>query len=774
MKYLLSLILCNFCLLLMGQETNSSLQIKVLDSANAPIEYANVALYLSSDTSLVYGGITNAEGLFQLEEIKPQNYILKVSYIGYADYETTFVPQAGFNNLAPIILSDSNLSLSEITVVGHKPLVSMEKGVLTTSVANSLLSSLGTAEDVLKHIPGLDAKNDKYTVLGKGEAIIYIDNRKVQDNSELQNLASENILKVELITNPGAEYDAETRSVLKITTNKKRENGFSMSLRGVAKQNHKFSHGEKIEMNYHHEGLNVFALYGFQDSKMREVYDLDYQIAGDTLWQQKDISIYHKKSLSHDLTTGVQYDWKKKHTVGARYRFVTNDFTNNPATGSYEIYANGVLTEQTNTSGPNFSDTKAHQLNAFYQGTFTDKLNLQVDMDYVKQNQGHNSETREESLLNNNLITTFTENNNHFSLYAGKAVLRHQANENLSFQYGTEYSLVKGDGIFLSNAVPNNDFMNREEKIAAFASTDFMLKKLAVAFGLRYEYVKSKAEEYGETTVDKNYSNLFPSLSLSLPIKDVNMSLNFSNRVSRPVFSILNNNISYTSKFHQEMGNPALQPMKIYDLDYSIGYKFLQFRFNYQYINDYISLYTQPSEVSQAVTLTSFINYPKYQQIVASLIAEHRIGFWTPSFTASVYKQFFSTNFEGIVHHYEKPSFDFTLDNYFNLPWGIILNVDLMYNTGGNFDTQHYEPYGTIDIGLRKSFLNDALQVSLWGYDLGKWQDYTTKEQLGRLYTHRYADTDTRYVALTITWKFNNFKNKYKGQSAAGEEINRL
>ena len=743
---------------------------KIIDQQNQPVPFANV-IALDADSVFINGNVSGEDGMFRIEATK-QASLLKVSYIGF---EEQIIPiQEGKTDMGIIKLSDSNLSLSEITVIGHKPLVSMEKGVLTTGVANSLLSSLGTAEDVLKHIPGLDAKDDKYTVLGKGEAIIYIDNRKVQDNSELQNLASENILKVELITNPGAEYDAETRSVLKITTNKKRENGFSMSLRGVAKQNHKFSHGEKIEMNYHHEGLNVFALYGFQDSKMREVYDLDYQIAGDTLWQQKDISIYHKKSLSHDLTTGIQYDWKKKHTVGARYRFVTNDFTNNPATGSYEIYANGVLTEQTNTSGPNFSDTKAHQLNAFYQGTFTDKLNLQVDMDYVKQNQGHNSETREESLLNNNLITTFTENDNHFSLYAGKAVLRHQANENLSFQYGTEYSLVKGDGIFLSNAVPNNDFMNREEKIAAFASTDFMLKKLAVALGLRYEYVKSKAEEYGETTVNKNYSNLFPSLSLSLPIKDVNMSLNFSNRVSRPAFSILNNNISYTSKFHQEMGNPALQPMKIYDLDYSIGYKFLQFRFNYQYINDYISLYTQPSEVSQAVTLTSFINYPKYQQIVASLIAEHRIGFWTPSFTASVYKQFFSTNFEGIVHHYEKPSFDFTLDNYFNLPWGIILNVDLMYNTGGNFDTQHYEPYGTIDIGLRKSFLNDALQISLWGYDLGKWQDYTTKEQLGQLYTHRYADTDTRSVALTITWKFNNFKNKYKGQSAASQEMNRL
>lgn len=774
MKYLLSLILCNFCLLLMGQETNPSLQIKVLDSSNAPIEYANVALYLSSDTSLVYGGITNAEGLFQLEEIKPQNYILKVSYIGYADYETTFVPQAGFNNLAPIILSDSNLSLDEITIVGHKPLVSMENGVLTTSIANSLLSTLGTAEDVLKHIPGLDVKNDEYTVLGKGEAVIYIDNRKVQDNSELLGLASENILKVELITNPGAEYDAETRSVLKITTNKKRENGFSMSLRGNIRENHKFSHGENIEMNYHHEGLNIFALYGFRDSRNQEIYDLTYQSTGDTLWQQEDRSTYNKKNLQHDLTTGFQYDFNKNHTTGIRYRLLTSDFKNNPSVGAYELYANQVLVEKTNTNGPNFTDQTTHQLNAFYQGTFSDKLNLQVDLDYVKRNQTNSSETIEEFILNNNTTTTYTENDNDFSIYAGKAILNHKANDNLSFQYGTEYSLVNGSGIFLSNAVSNNDFSNRESKIAAFASTNFMLKKLAVQFGLRYEYVKSEAKEYGEKIVDKDYSNLFPSLSLSLPIKNVDMSLNFSNKVSRPSFSVLNNNISYANRFHQEMGNPALQPMKIYDLDYSIGYKFLQFRFNYQYINDYISLYTQPSEVSQAVTLTSFINYPKYQQIVASLIAEHRIGFWTPSFTASVYKQFFSTNFEGIVHHYEKPSFDFTLDNYFNLPWGIILNVDLMYNTGGNFDTQYYEPYGTIDIGLRKSFLNDALQISLWGYDLGKWQDYTTKEQLGRLYTHRYADTDTRSVALTITWKFNNFKNKYKGQSAAGEEINRL
>ena len=95
--------------------------------------------------------------------------------------------------------------MNEVTVVGHKPIISMKNGILTTGVANSLLSTLGTADDVLRHIPGLVANQDGYTVFGKGTPVIYIDNRKVRDNTELIGISSENILKIELITNPGAE-----------------------------------------------------------------------------------------------------------------------------------------------------------------------------------------------------------------------------------------------------------------------------------------------------------------------------------------------------------------------------------------------------------------------------------------------------------------------------------------------------------------------------------------------------------------------------------------
>ena len=157
-----------------------------------------------------------------------------------------------------------------------------------------------------------------------------------------------------------------------------------------------------------------------------------------------------------------------------------------------------------------------------------------------------------------------------------------------------------------------------------------------------------------------------------------------------------------------------------------------------------------------------------------SEFATYKIGCWTPNLAITTYKQFFSTNFEGITNHYEKPVFDFALYNYINLPWGLILNIDMCYDTGGHMITKFYEPYGNIDIGLRKSFLNDALQISLWGYDVGKWYDSESNEQLGRLHIRRFADTDSRYASLTVTWKFNNFKNKYKGQSAASQEMNRL
>ena len=87
---------------------------------------------------------------------------------------------------------------------------------MSMTVENTLLSKLGTAEDVLARVPGIIKKQDGFEVFGKGEPLIYINGRQMRDVSELDRLKSEDIKSVELITTPGARYDATVRAVVKI------------------------------------------------------------------------------------------------------------------------------------------------------------------------------------------------------------------------------------------------------------------------------------------------------------------------------------------------------------------------------------------------------------------------------------------------------------------------------------------------------------------------------------------------------------------------------
>ncbi len=107
---------------------------------------------------------------------------------------------------------DVNL-LGEVVVKGNRPSYKLTAEGLQTHVQGTVLSKMGTAEDVLKHIPGLQKKNDAYEVFGKGSPIIYVNGRLLRDLSELDQLKSEDIKNVELITSPGARYDASVKAV---------------------------------------------------------------------------------------------------------------------------------------------------------------------------------------------------------------------------------------------------------------------------------------------------------------------------------------------------------------------------------------------------------------------------------------------------------------------------------------------------------------------------------------------------------------------------------
>lgn len=140
-------------------------------------------------------------------------------------------------------------------IKGHRKYISRENGKLTLDVQNSNLKNIGKATDVIKYIPGMLYTNGKYEVFGKGEPVIYIDGRKQTNISGLSLLSSTNVKSVQLITNPGAEYDAETRSVINITTVHHSLDGLSGIVGAEISKHKNLSNNEEVNLNIHKGAL---------------------------------------------------------------------------------------------------------------------------------------------------------------------------------------------------------------------------------------------------------------------------------------------------------------------------------------------------------------------------------------------------------------------------------------------------------------------------------------------------------------------------------------
>ena len=111
---------------------------------------------------------------------------------------------------------DYTLNLSELVVKATMPKTKMKNGAMVTRIEGSILETAGTAEDMLSRVPGMMRRGGVLQVIGKGTPIYYINGRKVQNEDELSRLKSADIREVEVISAPGAIYDAEVNAVVHI------------------------------------------------------------------------------------------------------------------------------------------------------------------------------------------------------------------------------------------------------------------------------------------------------------------------------------------------------------------------------------------------------------------------------------------------------------------------------------------------------------------------------------------------------------------------------
>ncbi|MDD4729645.1 MAG: carboxypeptidase-like regulatory domain-containing protein, partial [Dysgonamonadaceae bacterium] len=278
----------------------------LIDQDKQPIEFANVALYSLPDSVMIAGTVSDEKGNFSLNGNGTDDAFLKVSFIGY---ETQLVPAMKEQT---IVMKAEASQLGEVVIKGGLPKIRLRNDALVTTVQNSVLSKAGTANDVLKRLPSITGKDGKFSVFGKGQAKIYINNREMSDVSELDILNSADIKEVEIVNNPGASYDASVKAVIRIYTLRKVGDGFSFDVRSSYFQSQNTDLTEQLNVNYRQNGWDVFGTFTYnrnasiQDSKMTQNTYVD------TLWIQEN-DMYSDR-LSHTLTgiAGVNYEISPK------------------------------------------------------------------------------------------------------------------------------------------------------------------------------------------------------------------------------------------------------------------------------------------------------------------------------------------------------------------------------------------------------------------------------------------------------------------------------
>lgn len=751
---------------------------KVVDDAGVPIIYANVVLLQHSDSTLIQGTVTSEEGIFKLSSQKQQGLvdgILKITCVGYN--EAIMKVPSSMTDLPTIVLSKGKVMLNEVTIVGRAQPIQMKGGTIVVNVANSVLSKEMDMIDMLRKIPGMTISKGQLTSFVGGEPIVYINNKKVRSMAEVKQLSVKDIKSVELNTNPGAQYDASTGAVLLIFTKKKLE-GWAVQLEQELRLNHLFGNGEGAKVNYASKGLNVFGTFRYDDyrKKSHQVMHIT-SITPDTIWSQTlDLKSSGFTAKSYSYAGGIDYVINKNHSVGVKYDGTT-EILNSLAPFVNTLFANSKL--HTNIVGGSelYDKSFNNHFNAYYSGKLSEKLKLNFYADYAHSNMKREQLSDENSLEYGNTEVK-SNNKSDYYLYAVSPTVEFALNKKHSFIAGSELSRVDGDSFlaYYGCAFNNVKTTTRENKVAGYLSYSYKYENLSLNAGIRYESVHSIFSDHFDSSnnLTRDYSNFFPSLGVTYKSGALSHSLNCRVSTVRPPFSRLNNDAYYSNRFQRQVGNPHLVPQISHNLQYSLMYKFLYFSLGYTFVKDYISSYMFSDANEPAIITNSWKNFDRQQNIKAVLNLQHRFGFYEPFVTGMFSKNMLKVEtYKGVVA-VDKPLLSFNINNNIHLPAKWLFNAEYEYNSRCSYGMYTFSPEHIVNLSIRKSCLNDALQISLSANDLFNYRINVYSASVSNIMFSQREDQGFRNVTFKAVYRFNNYKKEYKGKSASESELNRL
>lgn len=749
---------------------------KIVDEKGEPLAFANVVLLNRQDSAFVKGVVSGEDGHFAIDSAC-NNGIIKVTSVGY---KTAWKDCTGENAGVIKMVANSKV-LGEVVVKSSLPKTILKNGGMTTTVAGSVLEKAGTMEHLLDRIPNVSAQNGNINVFGRGEPIIYINGRQMRDRSELDRLSSDNIKSVEVIANPGARYAASTKAVIRITTKKIRGDGFGFDATTEGSYDEKKNAGGYARLNlyYRRNGLELGAYaYGSKQSSPDEK-DLQQMTYLDKTLNQQDRTRWKNKTETFSSRLNASYQFDDNNSLGASISFLRNPKLQTDGKTEGSVLRDEVLTETNTSIRSEFGQNSNWSSNVYYVGK-VGKLGIDFNTDWFW-SKGNNKNNIDEhyqevnSEIQNQLVNSTTSKYNR--LIASKMVLSYPLFGG-DLSVGGEYSFTNRNTNYaiIPNTLADNVIDRIKEGMAsAFVTYNRDFGKLNMEAGLRYENVDFKYYDNGKYMAEqsKTYGEWFPSLSLSMPIGNVQMQLSYAADINRPNYWVLRSGVQYTNHYTYETGNPFLVSEISRNISYDLAYKWLTFNLTYEHISDPIYQTVEMYKDNATIGLMRMINGKSYNNVTSTLNLQPTFGIWHPMLSAMVEKQWFELQTRD-GQYLNKPVAMFRFNNTFDTKWAMF-SVMMTYITKG-YEENHYiyKPMFNTDLSIYKGFLKDCLTLQLYVSDVFGTNDSHIIGKYGKLKETVFDEFSTSKISLTVRYKFNTTRSKYKGTGAGDSQKNRM
>ena len=556
-----------FSLLLIISFTSQAQNIKgkvCYEKDKSPVQFASVALLQLPDSSMITGVITLTDGGYLLEKVKPGDYFLKVSFVGYKTNGKQIIIEAANNEIAvdTIYLAEITTSLNEVTVTAERIKGKEMVDRTVYAIPEVIAKSSNNGYDILKKIPqvNVDFQNN-ITLNGSSNFIIQVDGRQ-RDRDFLNKLLPSDIQSIEIISNPSGKYEGNIDGVINIILKKEARYGMNGNV-----------------------GLNVKP---FNEPTVQATGSIDYSmgkitfyVTGFSFLQKLNINTTNTSNfVMNDSTSIMSGKGALKVTstsVNTGFDYYMNDKNNLSFNISYKpigqninipgetvLYKHNVPLNTVSSLSTNTLHSDETALSLFYTKTFSkpvQEFTAETNLYWFKSNTGndffntrylYNSDTeinsygRSEDDINNR---------NYFSVK-----LNYVQPLGMSGKIETGYQLYSQQMSYLfniDNQESSNLFKYNEFRNSLYAGITWNLKKIGMQALLRVENSHIKAD----SVTEPNYTCFLPSANLQYKISaSHNLKFTYNRRINRPGIYNMDPYYKIGQNYDISVGNPNLKP----------------------------------------------------------------------------------------------------------------------------------------------------------------------------------------------------------------------